>query len=127
MGKNLIFGVVKAAVQLLFPEAAMASTVIGWVGCLIGAYVFKMKYIERIFLVLAFYGVFVIKFLPITLTLISIFIVKMIITADEIEKNSSDKNGIKYFFVIIIYLLLFLLIYFYMKLNDLPMGEIRVF
>lgn len=29
MGKNLIFGVVKAAVQLLFPEAAMASTVIG--------------------------------------------------------------------------------------------------
>lgn len=86
-----------------------------------------MKYIERIFLVLAFYGVFVIKFLPITLTLISIFIVKMIITADEIEKNSSDKNGIKYFFVIIIYLLLFLLIYFYMKLNDLPMGEIRVF
>ena len=86
-----------------------------------------MKYVERIFLSLAFFGVFVIKFLPITLTLISIFIVKMIIAADEIEKKSSDKKSVKYFFVIIIYLLLFLLIYFYMKLNNLPMGEIKVF
>ena len=40
MGINLTFGVVKAAIQLFFTEAAMESTVIGLAGCIIGAYFF---------------------------------------------------------------------------------------
>ncbi len=82
---------------------------------------------KRILIAMSCFLLFTIRFIPISLPILIIFVVKMVITADEFEKNNDAKSSTKYFFISIIYLLVFLLIYFYLRFNKIYLGEFKLF
>ena len=87
-----------------------------------------MKNVFRIVLILCSFCLFQLHYLPIAFTILSVFIIKLVIAADKIQKDKGVKDdNMKYFLVFAIYLSLFLLIYFFMKFQNLPMGQLKVF
>lgn len=86
------------------------------------------NWIKNIFIAVCSLTLLWCKFLPLTLTIMSILIITMVITSNEIINDKEGKNvKLKYFFAILIYIFIFLLIYFYMKFNNLDMGEFTIF
>ncbi len=80
--------------------------------------------IRNILVSIGFLTLYFCRFIPLTVTILLIFIITMIITANEIINDTKGKNEkLKYFFAVSIYILIFILIYFYMKINNLEMGE----
>ncbi|WP_299180316.1 hypothetical protein [uncultured Chryseobacterium sp.] len=68
------------------------------------------------------------KFIPLTITILLVFVVTIIMTANEIINDPEGKNeNLKYLFAVSLYALAFALIYFYMKFNNLEMGEFTFF
>lgn len=82
-----------------------------------------MKILKQLVLSAAFFVLFVVHYLPLSLTILAIFVVKMILTAEDILKDKEGNKGVKYLFAGGIYLLVFLLIFFFMKFHNLPVGD----